>query len=154
MQRLRLMTPYALLACFVALLTAAAFLPGCGGAPALATGVVNGGSVVLVETDRLVAVEYRRAAQEALEASQSLSEYRVALEPYDDVEAGLRAAAATLDVLSDLIEVWDELAEGEFRAALRLALEAFEGLLAVLRIAGVEPPESLTDFLATPTGDL
>ena len=133
---------------FVALLTA------CGGAPQVATGIVNAGRVVLVEVDVLAAAEYRRAAEEALEASQSLAEYRTTMEPHDDVEAGLRGARAALDAMSDLIEVWDQLAEGEFAAALSSALDAFESLLAVLRIAGVEPPQVLMDFLSTPTGDL
>ena len=133
-----------------ALLLSSVLLLGCGGAPDVARGVVNSGRVVLVETDVLVAAEYRRAAEQALEDSESLAAYRTTMEPYDDVEAGLRASREALDTLAALVDVWDELAADEFGEALASALDAFEGLLAVLRIAGVEPPDSLYSFLSTP----
>jgi hypothetical protein len=130
----------------------ACVLSGCGGAPGFARGVVNSGGVVLVETDRLAAREYRAAAELALEASESLSEYRTMMSAYDDVEAALRGAGEALRALDAVLDSWDSLAEGEYAEALSAVLVAFERLLAMLRIADVEAPDELLDFLAMVLG--
>lgn len=122
---------------------------GCGGPAQTARAVVNSGAVVLVEVDERTAVAYRDAAAAALAASGSLAEYRAAMEPYDAIEEALRIAAGALDVLSALVDGWEAGGAARWGDAARAALDAFEGVLRVLRIAGVTAPDALLSFLGS-----
>lgn len=126
-----------------------ALLVGCGGAREFAQGVVSSGAVVLDESDRVAAVEYREAARRALADAADLAAYRRAMDLYDELLVALEGAAASLRALQSLLDVWEAGGRGDWSEAAQQALTAFERLFTVFRLAGVSPPDSLFEFLGS-----
>lgn len=130
----------------------AAYCSGCGGGPRdVARGTVNAGGVVLAEVDARTAVVYRDTAARALRDAATLVEYRRAMEPLDEVVRAMEVCADVLRTLDYLVEMWDVVGAGRWAEAFGHAVQAFERLLAVLRVAGIEPPDALYDWLVTAT---
>ena len=133
-----------------ALLALALYLSGCGGAPRAARAALDGTARVLAQTDIIVAHEYTLAAAEALAEAESLEVYRQAMQPWDGVERGLRAAMVSLLTMEVALDAWDAGDEGEqWLSVVPCAVRAFAHLAELLTIAGVRVPDELAEVIGT-----
>ena len=106
-------------------------------------------SRALVEVDAAIAPAYAEAAALALEASETLEEYRAAVSGWDDAEAALRGARAALLSGQDALDFWRTSSgtSATFLTAIPALIGALRDIVRRLPLLGVDVPQGLLDAL-------
>lgn len=114
-------------------------LMGCGGGFLSTARTINyQAATVLAETDRSIAPQYRKASEEALEASQSLEEYEGRMEPWNRVEEALRASYEALKAFEAILDAYEAGSEGNVLRAVLDVAEAIDHLLTACVALGLD----------------
>ena len=121
---------------------------GCGGAPQVARQVVAGAAIGVNEIDVVSAEAYTEAAQDALEASVTLSEYEEAMYHWNQLEAALRGSHEALLAAEGALDVWDAGGSEEWGCLAGRLLSALAHLVAIVQAIGLEVPEELDTVLS------
>lgn len=129
-----------------------ALLVGCGSPQSTARRVTYGVAVGVAEADRVSALAYTEAAEEALRVSSTLEEYRERMEPYDGLETALRTSKAALLTAESAIDVWDAGGEERWLAAAGCLVAGLSNVVDAMAAAGVPVPVELTDAVTALRG--
>lgn len=125
----------------------ALLLLACGSPQQTARAVVNSGGIALNEVDVVAAQGYTQAAQDALEAAQSMEEYEAAMQVWNKLEEVLRAVQGSLLVAENIVDAWDAGSQDRFLDVLSEMVSGFRLALAILVQLDVPVPQELLDFL-------
>lgn len=114
---------------------------GCASAISSARTVTMTAAEAVVATDAPLANGYTRAAAEALEASATILEYRVAISPWESVVKAQRAAVAALLASEAAIDTWEHAGnKASFVAIIGCAARAVSRLIDLARDVGLSVP--------------
>lgn len=119
---------------------------GCGAsASATARSVVLTSAEAVVATDGPLAASYTAAAGEALQASDTIEEYRERMSPWNEVVRVQRAAITALQAAESAIDTWERVADkSAFTAIIGCAASAVRRLVDLVRQLHVDVPKLVT----------
>lgn len=135
------------LAIFVAVIMLGSCLSGCGGPPKVVQTALDVTAHELVVVDQDMASRYTAAAESALDASTTISEYHHRMERWDRVETAFRTSSVALLAAQRAVDAWDNSKAGA-RASLGCLADAIQILADALVGAGVPIPSKLLQVLS------
>jgi hypothetical protein len=130
-------------------------LTGCVGNAAFDRSVLvaNAASQALQVLDREIAPLYEKAAADALEAlpaGSTFDAYQQAMESWNRLEQGLRAAHSALLVMQAALKGWDagsSASEGRYQQALACAVDGFQAVAEASKALGLDLKPEILEFI-------